>query len=58
MAPVTHPRTHCTHPNTVNHAARMTVVPVLVHELLLGEGEGAQFVAHAVFILLEDTNEW
>lgn len=57
MTPVTHPGTHGTHPNTINHTAGVAVVPVLVHEFLLGEGEGAQLVAHTVFILLGYTNE-
>lgn len=43
--------THCTHPNTIYHLACMAVIPVLVHELLLGDGKCAQFVAQAVFIL-------
>lgn len=57
MTPVTHSGTHGTHPNTINHAAGVAVVPVLVHEFLLGEGEGAQLVAHTVFILSGYGNE-
>lgn len=53
MTTVTHPCTHRANPNTIYHAAGVTMVPMLVHEFLLSEGEGAQLVAHAVFILLK-----
>lgn len=32
------------HTDAVVHLARVTVVPVLIHELLLGHGERAQLV--------------
>lgn len=54
MAAVTHPSTHGTDAHTVHHTASVAVVPMLVHEFLLGQGEGAQFVAHAVLILQEE----
>lgn len=43
--------TDCTYPNSIYHLASMAVIPVLVHELLLGDGKCAKFVAQAVFIL-------
>lgn len=53
MATVTHPSTHSTDTHTIHHTASVAVVPMLVHEFLLGQGKGAQFVAHTVLILQE-----
>jgi len=39
-----HSGTHRTNALAVHHLARVAVVPVLVHKLLLGQGKGAQLV--------------
>ena len=41
-----------THPDAVHHLTGVAVVPVLVHELLLGDGERAQLVVEGLLILL------
>lgn len=52
VAPVANARAHCAHTNAVHHLARVTVVPVLVHELALGHRESTQLVLqHRVFVL-------
>lgn len=40
-----------TNANPFDHFAGVAMVPVLVHEFFLSDGEGAKFVAEAVFIL-------
>ena len=40
--------------HTIHHLAGVAVVPVLVHELLLGDGEGAQLVVQRLLVLQEE----
>lgn len=45
--------THSTTSNTVAHLARVTMVPVLIHELVFGDGERADLVRQVLFFLLK-----
>ena len=46
-----------THAHPVHHLTRVTVVPVLVHKLLLSDGKGAQFVVKGLLVLLKGEKE-
>ena len=46
------------HPDPVHQLTGVAVVPVLVHELLLRDGEGAQLVVQRLLILLCKGQTW
>lgn len=48
--------THSAHAHTVDHLARVTVVPVLVHKILLSDGKCAQLAIQS-FIILKMTHK-
>lgn len=50
VAAMADPGAHGADTDAVDHVAGVTVVPVLVHELLLGDGEGAELVAERVLV--------
>lgn len=47
--------TYSTHPYPIIHLTGMTVIPVLVHEVFLGDGKSTQLVAQWIFILIKDS---
>ena len=50
---VTHFGANGAHTDAVNHFASVTVVPVLVHEVLLGLGERAQLLVQLFLALIQ-----
>jgi len=51
MVTVTHPSTYSAHTDSINHLARVAVVPVLVHKLLLCYSVRTQLVVERLVVL-------